>query len=301
MQPPQKDLAIILKSVAYEERHRIVTALTENHGMITAVARNSIQSRRFGGTLEPFAASEWLFNHKPGAELYSLSEALIKKSFASLSQDFEKYSLACAMSELILRIAPQGESCLDLFRLHSNALSSVEEADFSSRMPGSSTALLNTYLGKLLQWSGNQPRLHQCLGCELPLERVSLTSQLSCRAADAGWICESCQTSEDNFHFRTGEKSKVSLSHSLLRLSPLVILDFQRSLTLPIRQAMNAIQVDSHQHKMLFQFLEAIYIYHVPGFDKLPLKSLRFLGLKSTLKPLKENPLRMKPAPAAID
>jgi len=51
-----EDLAIVLRAVPYEERHRIVTALTEHHGKITGMAKNAIQSRRFGGCLETFTA-----------------------------------------------------------------------------------------------------------------------------------------------------------------------------------------------------------------------------------------------------
>ena len=110
---PERDLAIILKTVIYEERHRIVTALTENHGVISALARNSIQSRRFGGTLEPFTASEWLFAQKPGADLARLEEASIRRSFEGLRADFERLSIASVMNEMMLRTAPRYEPCPD--------------------------------------------------------------------------------------------------------------------------------------------------------------------------------------------
>src|SRR5690349_15798507 len=119
---PKKDLAIVLRSIPYEERHRIVTAITENHGLITAMVKNAIQSRRFGGSLEPFVAGEWLFTQKVGAELCHLSETHLRNAFEGLRRDFQKLSLASVFNELMLKLAPQGEPCPDLFKLHSNAL-----------------------------------------------------------------------------------------------------------------------------------------------------------------------------------
>src|ERR1700746_1867792 len=103
----KRDLAIVLRSIAYEERHRIVTALTENHGQISAMARNAIHARGFGGPLDLFAASEWLFVDKPGADLARLDEAQIRRSFEGIHKDFEKLSLASVFSEFMLRVAPK--------------------------------------------------------------------------------------------------------------------------------------------------------------------------------------------------
>src|SRR5262249_45008753 len=107
----KKDLAIVLRWVPYEDRHRVVTALTENHGRISALARNSIQSRRFGGALEPFAASEWHFVERPGAELYRVEEAQIRRGFEDLRKDFDRLSLASLLNEIILKLTHEREPC----------------------------------------------------------------------------------------------------------------------------------------------------------------------------------------------
>src|SRR6187551_429479 len=97
----KRDLAIVLRSIPYEERHRIVTALTEQHGQVTGLARNAIQSRRFGGCLEAFAASEWQFVIKPGAELVRIEQAQIRRSFDGLRKDFERLSMASVFGEIM--------------------------------------------------------------------------------------------------------------------------------------------------------------------------------------------------------
>ena len=290
---PKRDLAITLRSVPFEDRHRVVTALTENHGVVSALARNCVQSRRFGGTLDAFAASEWLFVEKPGAELWRLDEARIRRSFEGLRSHFERLSLAAVFNELILKLAPKHEACPELFRLHSNALAVLEEAP--SNPPPNETGLLNIYLAKLLQWSGSQPRLLSCLGCETPLERVPNDETLRCKVEEAGWLCLNCQHS-DSVH-RKGRAHHSGLAQSSLQVPPLGILDFHVALSFPVKQAWSALQASTEDHRKLFRYLEALMIYHLPGLDREPLKGLRFLNLTSSWQSIEGHPESTSPHP----
>ncbi len=279
----KRDLAIVLRSVPYEERHRVVTALTERHGRITALARNSIQSRRFGGTLEPFSASLWRFTERPGSELVRLEEAEIRRSFDRLRKDFRRLAAGSLFNELMLRMAPERDPCPDLFRLHSNALAALDE------MPeqGAELPLLNAYVAKLLQWSGSQPRLEKCLSCHLSLEFLSIEDEVSCLISEAGWICANCRSTRTH-HIRQQEGQ--SLQRSLLRMKSIALKDFYLSLTLPIRKFSAASQGSLQDQRDLFRFLEALMIYHLPGLSGDSLKSLRFLGLESIERPAAMSP-----------
>ncbi len=271
----KRDLAIILRSVAYEERHRIVTALTENHGRVEAMARNSIQSRRFGGTLDLFAASEWQFVDK-GGDLARLDEAQIRRSFEGIHKDFEKLSLGSVFCEFMLRLAPKNEASPELFKLHSNALAALEEVDISQN-DRALLQLLNGYLAKLLQWTGSQPRLQRCHGCQKPLNEMDDDASLSCLVADAAWVCPSCRSLAVR-HVTQGDFNAAQL-----RVTPMAILDFLMCLVSPIRQVPLHARASKDEHKSLFLFIEALFAYHQPGFDKKPLNGLRFLGLESNL------------------
>lgn len=277
----KQDLAIVLRSIPFEERHRIITALTENHGQITVLAHNAIQSRRFGGTLELFSASEWSFVEKPGAELHRLDQSVIRRAYEGIRQDFQRLTLGSVMSELMLRLSPKHQSCTELFRLHSNALAALEEDTFSTEPTHAGEfALLNGYLAKLLQWSGSQPRLLSCLDCGISLEEqlnLEEESLLQCSVSDAGWVCLSC-FSLPHRKAREKENRQVgAFQTSFLQLTPLAALDFYVSQQLPIRKIAAATQASRREHKDLFRFLEALLVYHVPGFDRTPLKSLRFI------------------------
>lgn len=267
---PESDIAIVLRSVPYEDRHRVVTALTEKHGQISALARNSIQSRRFGGSLEVFSAALWEFTQRPGAELVSLKEATIRRGFEGLRRDFERLSQAAVFNELMLKVAPTREACLDLFKLHSNALVALEEASGQ----GVVLPLLNAYFAKVLQWNGTQPRLDCCHGCKKEIDQITVEEELTCLIAEAGWLCEPCRRGGTGHLKRSvGEQ----LKEVLLRLSKTAIVDFQISLLVPVRQVTQAVTSTKQDQIALFHFLEALLMYHIPGLDREQLKGLKFL------------------------
>ncbi len=271
-----QDLAIVLRWVPYEERHRVVTALTENHGRISALARNSIQSRRFGGSLEPFAASEWTFVERVGADLYRVEEAQIRRGYEGLRADFAKLSLASVFNELMIRVAPEREPCPELFRLHANALAMVEETP-AEALTGHGV-LLNAYLAKVLQWSGNQAQVQACFQCHTGLEALKPSDSLTCLVADAAWVCPSCRKAGIE-HLQDPESSR-EFQHRSLRISARAVMDFYQSLVTPIRQVPELARATGSEHEALFLFIQAMMEYHVLGFDPTAFKSLRFLEMK---------------------
>jgi DNA repair protein RecO len=240
------------------------------------MAKNAVQSRRFGGSLELFAASEWHFTQKDTTELLLLDQALIKRSYEGIRKDFERLSLASLFNELMLKLAPQSEPAPDLFRMHSNALAVLED----STGTGIEVSLLNAYLARLLQWSGSQPQIELCLQCQKPLDALEPHQAISCVVDDAGWVCSDCRTIETR-HIRR-DNSNMKFEHSMLRVTPAALKDFQLSLTVPIRRISDSSQASRQEHLQLFKFLEALAVYHLPGLDRHSLKSLRFLDLEST-------------------
>lgn len=268
------DTAIVLKSVAFEERHRIVTGITASHGRVSAVARNSIQSRRFGGTLEPFAASEWTWVDKEGSELGRLDRAEIKRSYEGIRKSFEKLALASALNEILLRVAPEREPCPELFRLHSNALAIIEESPEPAPLAPPDLKLLNFYMGKVLQWSGNQPQILRCLNCERSLDELPTDVAMTWTIPEAAWVCHVCRAS-DSAHVQGREG--VSFQHSLLRVAPTAARDLRIALENPLRKALEMAHGTAEEHRGLFALMEALMVYHIPGFDQAPMKSLRFL------------------------
>jgi hypothetical protein len=103
---------------------------------------------------------------------------------------------------------------------------------------------------------------------------------LNCVVADAGWICPDCRSS-DTHHVR--DRQGLSFQHASLRVTPAAIRDFQMCLQIPIRQIPAAAEASRREHQELFKFLEALAIFHLPGFEQKPLKSLRFIDIESVV------------------
>ncbi len=271
----KQDLSIVLKWVAFEDRHRIVTGLTANHGKISVLVKNSIGSRRFGGALEPLALSEWNFTEKKEAELFFLQEATLKKSFDQIPKYYAAYAAAGVMSELALKLAPERFACPELFRLYTNALQLLDEHSTNEDI---FLPLLNGYIGKILQWSGCQPQVQNCFQCKVRLETLFL--YLFLNISSGHFVCETCA---QNGVFQTQT-----------RLSTPVFLDFKLSLSTPLRSYLNQKKASLEEHQSLFEILKKYMIYHLPAaFPKGEgsFKSLRFLNSKSNAPHHPENSL----------
>lgn len=277
----QRELAIVLRSVATGERDRVVTALTETGGLRAGLARNSIQSRRFGGALEMFTAAEWSFVARPGQELVSLREATVRRAFEGVRKDLNRLGLAGAFSEILLKLLQPGESAPELFKLHSNALAHLEE-------DGASVALLIVYVTKVLSWSGHQPRWLHCLACEKPLSDLWREHQtrtegtasadtaeatwLACRIPEAGWLCPECRLSAGS-----AQQAHVGLTGSHISLH--AAAEAGAKLHLPIRQAVREFALGLPEQRELLEFVRSLLLFHVPGFDRQPLRSLEFVQI----------------------
>ncbi len=248
------------------------------------MAKNSVQSRRFGGALDLFAASDWIFRFKPNNDLAFLNEAQVRESFDHLRKNFEKFSLASALTEFLLRVAPQNQACPDLFQLHANALFALDQ---NPNTQGSEVFFLNCYLMRLLHWSGNRPQLNACLQCQNSLETLDAYPEINCLIVDAGWTCPACRTHSQR---HIDESRAQGFEQSFFRVTPKALLEIQLVLGAPIRRillsslAPQNIQEQQKEQADLFRWIEALFIYHIPGFDQRPMKSLRFIGLESSLK-----------------
>ncbi len=251
-----RDLAIVLRAVPYEDRNRVITAITEHHGRISAMARNAVHSRRFGGCLDLFAASEWRWIDRPGTDLVRLEEAVIRRPFEAVRRDLHRLAIASAWSEILMKVAPERQAAPELFRLHANALAALD--DFLEEP----LILLERYLLKILQASGAQPNLGACLSCAALSTRMDPSESLVCLVAEAGWICSSCRQSTTR-HLQGLPK----------RLSAGTVTRLNEALSGSMRQVCRD---PAGVEELATEFLLALMEYHLPGFDRQQIRSLSF-------------------------
>lgn len=260
-----EDLGIILKTQRYHDRDLIVSAFTEKNGRISAFARNAIQSRRFGSALDPTTASELSFGGRSikltdftEDSLLSLESAEPRKVFSQLSKDIERLGIASFFCEIVLKTTMKMRPYPDLFRLLGHGLDLANEKETHSR---NLISLGCTFLYKLLQTHGAQPKITRCLRCELSLTEIPQTF-VHPQPVDGGWACSAC--SDRSTGDRRGDPVPVSIFMEWLPTITESIRNYSRNLgnteTLP-----------------LFQFLLEHTRFHVPGAGDSVIQSLTFI------------------------
>jgi len=257
--PPNRELCYVLKSIPYQDRDLIVSLFSEHKGRFNAIARNGVHSRRFGASLDLFAASDFEIDPRTSIRVSEVSdEALIQvlsaqiRRAASLSKSFEKLSAASCLNELILRAIPAHKPASDVFKLYANALIALEDI-----VPEMAIAVVNAFMLKLTQWLGVQPALTRCIACEKTLSEVNGDAVFP-QIAQGAWVCQDCLP----------ERGKN-------RLTKNVMMDAYQAMLNPIRKT--TFEASSAEHETLLEFLEQHLMYFIPGLDRAPLASARFL------------------------
>lgn len=265
----ERDIGFVLKSTAYQERDLIVSLFTEHKGRISAIARNGVQSRRFGGSLDFFLASEFEMDPKSlrlsdvsDEALIQLLSAQPRHSIRGITRSLEKLSAASCMNELLLKTLPPHRPASEMFRLYSNALTAIEEGTESHAI-----LVLNAFILKLTQWLGVQPSLTRCVSCSKTLTEISGES-LRPLVSKGTWTCLDCRADPSE------------AGRTLLTVS--VVADALQAMLQPIRRIEWNASAD--EHRALLEYLEQHLAFFVPGFEKAELSSTRFL--KSLPKPL---------------
>jgi DNA repair protein RecO (recombination protein O) len=179
-----KDRGIVIKSVAYQERDTIVTLLTEANGKISGIAKNSVHSKRYGGSLGLLSCSSFVFFRKPGAELLTIIEAKNIADFTTLSHSMEKFACASVGAELCLRTLEGDSPIREVFSLMSNFLYFLDKTDHV--LP-----VLNSFLVKLAALLGYPPTLTRCLSCSKDAATI-LTARSYWSAEGGGLVCSNC-------------------------------------------------------------------------------------------------------------
>jgi DNA repair protein RecO (recombination protein O) len=191
----QEDLAIILRSQPFQERDRLVTFLTENHGRFTGVAKGAIHSRRYGGSLDLFACSHVRWKETQG-ELVRIEEANTRRDFLELRSRLENLSAAGHFVDLCLRLTEDRHEAREVFLLLAHYLKVLETN-------AATFEIVRSFEIKLLERLGWAPVLEECVHCrgaffgeELPPEE----SYVSLAVERGGFLCHSCSPPQSR-HF----------------------------------------------------------------------------------------------------
>ncbi|HET8723273.1 MAG TPA: DNA repair protein RecO [Anaeromyxobacteraceae bacterium] len=176
-----KLLAVVLRTVDYGERDRVVTLLTRERGKLSAFARGARSSRRrFGGALEPFTLLAVELRER-GGDLWSLDEASVERGHGAVRSDLVRIACASYAVELAREMVRDAEPHEELFDALLAYLGRLEAG------PARPWDLRRLEL-EVLRSAGLLPSLDDCARCG----SAAGDGPVLFDASQGGVLCESC-------------------------------------------------------------------------------------------------------------
>jgi DNA repair protein RecO (recombination protein O) len=232
-----KDEGVVLRTIKLGEADRIVTLFTRENGKVRAVAKGIRKTKsRFGGRLEPFTRAGLVIYR--GRNLDTITQADILTSFDDVRTDYDRFTAASAIVDLVEKVTPDRERELDVYGLLLAALAALAQR----KGPG----VVPAFTVKLLSISGYHPQLGGCAGCGGP-------AVVAFSAGIGGAICESCG--------RTDRSAVAIDAESIALMRTLLSSDF-------------GVTADASALARVTQALRGYAEYHLER----PLRSLAFLA-----------------------
>ncbi len=115
------DKGLVLRETKFGEASRILTVLTQHHGVISATAKGSLnpKSKLFSAS-GLYSYSEWVL--REGRKTWFVDEAAPIEVFFGLRQQVESLYLAAYLAELAQIFSPTGEEAQHFLKLLLNSL-----------------------------------------------------------------------------------------------------------------------------------------------------------------------------------
>lgn len=161
--PQRLDDGIVLTRYAFGERDWVVVLLTPRAGQVRLVARRARSLR--GGvaqSVEPLALVRVGYFERPGSELGTLQEAVVRRSSFALAGRPLAWAAGEVVAELALQHCPPGQPASEQFRLVDHCL---------EHLCAGGDALSVVHYAELwfLRLGGVLPGPDRCGRCEQPL------------------------------------------------------------------------------------------------------------------------------------
>ena len=118
--------ALVLRVLEFGESDRIVHLLTPEWGRVTAMAKGAKRSRkRFAGTLDLFHRLQVQLERRRPTSMVRLEHTRLLDSHQALRTDPRRFALASYLTELLDRLATEGDVGGDAARVFDAALATL--------------------------------------------------------------------------------------------------------------------------------------------------------------------------------
>ncbi|MDO4270492.1 MAG: DNA repair protein RecO [Eubacteriales bacterium] len=198
-----KTRALGLREVDFGDYDRYLTALSEDGRKIEILCKNARRGKKQVPAARQFCFSAFILSERGGR--YTLREADLVHSFFELTQDIERYALACYLAELTAALTTPDEDAPAFCRLLLGALAALEG---KKRDPALVKA---AFEWRALAESGYAPDLTACGVCGETIETPPL--YFSVRAGQAA--DEACARRAAGDFVRLADSTLRALVHVL--------------------------------------------------------------------------------------
>jgi DNA repair protein RecO (recombination protein O) len=207
--------AIVLSALRYSETSKIVRLATRDHGVQSAIAKGALRPKsRFGAALQLLSEGQAHLLLKENRDLHILAAFDLRRLHVGLAADLDRYAVACALAEVMLRFAPP-DPHPDSFDVLRHALEELEGAPESSV-----EALGYRLLWQLVSVLGFAPSIEACVVDGTPLPPAG---PLPFSTRDGGALCPACAAQQGATQLP--EQDRIDLLALLDSDSELPVLD----------------------------------------------------------------------------
>ncbi len=160
--------AVILRETQYKDSDAILTLLTAEKGIISALARGvlNIKSKN-RSALQLFCYSE--LEIQTSGKQYFIKTATLKEQFYNVRNDIENYALACYVSDAVSSFCTSENDETDAFRVVLNTLFALNRTQVTDKPVWQIKAAFEL---KLCSVCGFMPDLAACSVCGCDIEEA---------------------------------------------------------------------------------------------------------------------------------
>ena len=207
--------AIVLSALRYSETSKIVRLATREYGVQSVIAKGALRPKsRFGAALQPMSEGQAQLLLKEHRELHMLTAFDLRRLHVGLAADLDRYAVACALAEVMLRFTPP-DPHPESFDLLRHALDELELAPSTAV-----EAMGYRLLWQLVSVLGFAPSISSCVidGNSLPSD-----GPLPFSTREGGALCAACASRHPAN--RLPERARADLMALLDPDSELPVLD----------------------------------------------------------------------------
>ena len=196
----EKDLAIVLRVIAFSETSCIVTLLTRGRGKIGAVAKGARRPKSpFESALDLLAVCRIVFIHKSTEALDLLTEAKLERRFHAASRDLARLYAAYYVVELLNALTSEGDPHPELF---DQAVRTLHALDQDGEVARETLRFELSALNLL----GHLPALDRCAECG---SAIAAEGRVPFGQLAGGVLCPRC---------RPGQRQVISVRREVVQL-----------------------------------------------------------------------------------